>query len=94
MKDDLKDLKALIFESFNLERFLLQQLKDEVNYIIDNNVKDRQHIEKILDQLLNIQFVDTSEEFYNLCSYYETLDKENALTYKKIYSEYNGNDNE
>ena len=69
-----------------------KQIKPQVIYIIENNIKDVNFIEKVLDELLNTPTDKCYKLFIKLCTYVDTFDHELAEDYLKFYEEMYGAD--
>lgn len=66
---------------------MCDKLKIEVNFIIDNNITNKNIIERCLDVLLSIPTEKAYLFLKTLCNYYITIDNEAALFYLNMYDE-------
>ena len=63
-------------------------LKNDINYIIKNKIKDDKKIEDIFDKLLNLfQTEEVLTLFKRLCRYYYFINKELVVEYFYLYKE-------
>lgn len=68
----------------SLRKEMLYLIKEEIDYIIDNNVKDKIKIENIFDRLLDCCFDEENILYYNkLCTYYGLIDEDGEKYYRK-----------
>ncbi len=81
----MDNIKKQIVTLYHWEEHIIEELENDVNYIIDNNITDTDIIEHTLDRILDIMFHDTSTLFNKLNNYYETINQEYADEYKLIY---------
>ena len=88
----MKNIMSLIREIREIEKGYLKELREEVNYIKNNNVSDLKYIESTLDNIMSISFLDTHSLFYELCNYYDNIDEECSNEYRLMYKEINKND--
>lgn len=64
-------------------------IKNDVDYIINNNIVDRDYIEHTLDYLFDFCYDEESElYYYKLCDYYKNIDKKGATFYLKLFKKY------
>ena len=75
-----KELRKLYDESYNI-------YKSIVDNIINNQIKDINLIENTLDNILGIYTDKGFNLFVKLCTYYETVNKENAMFYFNFLKE-------
>lgn len=75
-----KDLLDIYEHAYNL-------YKIDVDYIITNNVKDINYIERILDYVLSIYTEKGFNLFLLLLLYYKDVNYQNAKTYLEILKE-------
>ncbi len=86
MNDNFLELGKQII---SLKQNMFKLIKDDVDYIIKNNIKDKMLIERTLDYLLECCYNDESIKYYkSLCEYYELIDKDGGLFYKKELKKY------
>lgn len=79
-----KELVNLINNLVQLQKNCFALMKPRVDYIISNNIVDKNEIEHLLDALLNICYDDESiKYYYKLCDYYDSIDKESSNFYRK-----------
>ena len=79
-----KELVNLIENLVQLQKNCFTLTKPRVDYIISNNIVDKNEIEHLLDVLLNICYDDESTKYYyKLCDYYDSIDKESSNFYRK-----------
>ena len=65
-------------------------LRDEVNYIINNNIKDEKKIEKTFDMLVDLLYwfgEEIEDLFFGLVNYSKKINIDIANDYEKIYIE-------
>ena len=66
----------------------LPTLELAVNDLIKSNTKDEEEIYRLMDVLLDFQFVGIGEDvFLKLLEYCKTVNQEAAADYKEIYEE-------
>ena len=86
----INDLKEPMAELNNMQLTQLNFLRDEVNYIINNNIKDEKKIEKAFDMLVDLLywFGEKIEDLYfELVNYSKKINIDIANDYEKIYTE-------
>lgn len=83
-----ENIENMVMKLNSLEKHVYLNLKNEVDYIINNDVRDIYYIEEVLDRLLSLSTVDFGTDFYRLCDYYKYIRKDNALEYIKMYKDY------
>ena len=71
-----------------LEKSYIAFLSDEVEYIIEDRVTNYNEIELLLDRIMSLMSPEKEVLFNRLCNYYENINKEYALEYRKIYKEF------
>ncbi len=62
--------------------------ENEINFIIKNNIKDKNRIERAIDEIL--EFLEDDEAlllFRRICSYYVRIDPEATMYYINYYIE-------
>ena len=73
----------------DLKQKMFEIIKVDVEYILDNNIKDSNKIEMTLDRLLECCYNDESILYFKrLCKYYGSIDKKAELFYKKELKKY------
>ena len=78
------ELFNLINNLVQLQKKCFTLIKPRVDYIISNNIVDKNEIEYLLDALLNICYDNESiKYYYKLCDYYASIDKESSNFYRK-----------
>ena len=81
--------KAII--DLNKQRYVI--VKDEIEEIIRNHIKDEMHIERKLDEMLDIlsfyENDDTLLTFRKLCKYYFDINPQATVDYINYYREQN-----
>ncbi len=86
MDDNFSEFGKLII---SLKQNMFNLIKDNVDYIMKNNIEDKMQIERTLDYLLECCYNDESIKYYNsLCEYYGLIDKDGGLFYKKELEKY------
>lgn len=84
-----KDINNLILKLQKYKEKAFKFLKQEVEYIINNNIRDIPTIEHTLDLFLNIYEENAYTTFYKLIDYYANIDKQSSIFYEqeleKIY---------
>ncbi len=86
----IENLKESMEQLNKMQEMKLIYIKSEVENIINNNVKDEQKIQKVLDMLLDLTYwygEDMEEIYYSLLRYYEKINLEVSKKYKKFYLE-------
>ena len=82
----VEDLREPILKIKKLQEESLSIVISDIDFIIKNNVKDKNKIENLLDKLLNIgMLVDVDDVYYKFLDYYKTINKYNAEEYRKYY---------
>ena len=74
----------------NVQLNQLNFLRDEVNYIINNNIKDEKKIEKTFDMLLDLVYwfgKEIEDVYFKLVEYYRKIDLDVANDYERFYNE-------
>ena len=74
----------------NMQLTQLDFLRDEVNYIINNNIKDEKKIEKTFDMLLDLEYwfgKEIEDVYFKLVEYYRKIDLDVANDYERFYNE-------
>lgn len=86
----IEELKTPMIELNNMQLMQLNFLKDEVDFVIKNSVKDKKRIEKDFDMLLDLVYwfgKELQREYYNLIEYYKQIDLDVAKDYERFYLE-------
>lgn len=84
-----KEFIDLVNQLVTLKKEMFNSIKNNVDYIIINNIRDKQYIENTLDNLFECCYDDESISYYNkLCQYYELVDKEGSKFYRKEFDKY------
>ena len=74
----------------NMQLTQLDFLRDEVNYIINNNIKDEKKIEKTFDMLVDLLYwfgEEIENLYFKLVNYSKKINMDIANDYEKIYTE-------
>lgn len=86
----IKELKTSMVELNNMQLTQLNMLKNEVDCIIKNAIRDKKRIEKDFDMLLDLAYwfgKEIEKEYYDLLKYYKKIDMEVAKDYEQFYLE-------
>lgn len=86
----INDLKEPMAELNNMQLTQLNILRDEVNYIINNNIKDEKKIEKTFDMLVDLLYwfgEEIEDLYFKLVNYSKKINIDIANDYEKIYIE-------
>lgn len=86
----INDLKEPMAELNNMQLTQLNFLRDEVNYIINNNIKDEKKIEKTFDMLVDLLYwfgEEIEDLYFELVEYYRKIDLDVANDYERFYNE-------
>ena len=86
----INELKEPMEELNNVQLNQLNFLRDEVNYIINNNIKDEKKIEKTFDMLLDLVYwfgKEIEDVYFKLVEYYRKIDLDVANDYERFYNE-------
>ena len=86
----INDLKEPMTELNNMQLTQLNFLRDEVNYIINNNIKDEKKIEKTFDMLVDLLYwfgEEIEDLYFELVNYSKKINIDIANDYEKIYTE-------
>ena len=86
------EIKSKIQSLIELYDISYNQIKPQVLYIINNNIKDVGFICHVLDELLNIPTDKCYRLFIELCNYTINIDKNISSEYLEIYQEIYGKD--
>ena len=74
----------------NIQLTQLNFLRDELNYIINNNIKDEKKIEKTFDMLVDLLYwfgEEIEDLYFELVNYSKNINIDIANDYEKIYTE-------
>lgn len=88
MENQIKDIVKDINKLNNIE---INNIKEEIDYIIKKKIANENDIEKVFDRMLSLVFVDTNiiyPLYFKLLDYYKNINTEYACDYEKIYHEY------
>ena len=86
----INDLKEPMAELNNIQLTQLNFLRDELNYIINNNIKDEKKIEKTFDMLVDLLYwfgEEIEDLYFELVNYSKNITIDIANDYEKIYTE-------
>lgn len=86
----IEELKTSMVELNNMQLTQLNILKNEVDCIIKNAIRDKKRIEKDFDMLLDLAYwfgKEIEKEYYDLLKYYKKIDIEVAKDYEQFYLE-------
>ena len=86
----INDLKEPMAELNNMQLTQLNFLRDEVNYMINNNIKDEKKIEKTFDMLVDLLYLfgeEIEDLYFKLVNYSKKVNINIASDYEKIYTE-------
>ena len=86
----INDLRESMAELNNMQLAQLNFLKDEVNYIINNNIKDEKKIEKTFDMLVDLLYwfgEEIEDLYFELVKYSKKINIDIANDYEKIHIE-------
>ena len=86
----INDLKEPMAELNNMQLTQLNFLRDEVNYIINNKIKDAKKIEKTFDMLVDLLYwfgEEIEDLYFELVNYSKKINIDIADDYEKIYIE-------
>lgn len=92
----MEEITNLINKLIKLNQIEYKNIKNDINIVIKNNIKDINTIEKLFDRLLNLLFIDPNtikETYYILLEYYKKINEEYAIEYEKIWIEETNQDN-
>ena len=86
----IEEIRTPMVELNNIQLTQLNFLKDEVDFVIKNSVKDEKRIEKDFDMLLDLVYwfgKGIEKEYYDLLKYYKKIDLDVAKDYEHFYLE-------
>lgn len=88
-----KELHYLIKSVIDLNKKRYFIIKDEIDYIINNNINNENQIERKLDEMLDIlsfyENDDTLLTYRKLCKYYFNINPRATVDYINFYKEQN-----
>jgi hypothetical protein len=88
MADLVQTISKLALTQQQLARQAEQLYSDEVDSILQDKCRDPQHIERLLDGMLDFCFDDEMLRlFKKLCRYYFKIDQEATVSYVHTYRE-------
>ena len=82
------NVKNIINEIRGISDIELENIKRDINIIINKNITDINTIERLFDRMLSLVFVDEvmlKHMYFELLSYYEKINEEYSNEYRKIY---------
>lgn len=86
----INELKEPMDELNTMQLTQLKFLRDEVNYIINNNIKDEKKIEKTFDMLVDLLYwfgEEIKDLYFKLVNYSKKINIDIANDYENIYTE-------
>lgn len=86
----INDLKEPMAELNNMQLTQLNFLRDEVNYIINNNIKDEKKIEKTFDMFVDLLYwfgEEIEDIYFGFVKYVKKINIDIANDYERIYNE-------
>ena len=86
----VNELKEPMAELNNMQLRQLEFIKNEINYIISNNIKDEKKIEKTFDMLVDLLYwfgEEIEDLYFELVKYSKKINIDIANDYEKIYTE-------
>lgn len=86
----IKDLKEPMAELNTMQLRQLEFIKSEVNYIINNNIKNEKKIEKTFDKLVDLLYwfgEEIEDLYFKFVKYSEKVNVNIASDYERIYNE-------
>lgn len=86
----INDLKEPMAELNNMQLTQLNFLRDELNYIINNNIKDEKKIEKTFDMLVDLLYwfgEEIKDLYFEFVKYVKKTNIDIANDYERIYNE-------
>lgn len=87
------NMKELIDKINNLNNKELKNIKKDIDYVIQNEVKDINAIERLFDRMLSLVFIDDTilkPIYFTLLEYYVGINKQYSNEYKNYYIEVYG----
>ena len=88
MINNNKEIKNIVNQLKQLSQIELTNLKEIVDNIVQNNIKDEWLIEHTLDRLLNLYFIDELKIrpiYMNLINYYKNINLDASEDYMNYY---------
>lgn len=86
----IEEIKTPFAELNSMQSTQLNFIKNEVSYVIKNNISDKKRIEKDFDMLLDLAYwfgKEIEKEYYDLLKYYKKIDLDVAKDYERFYLE-------
>ena len=86
----VNELKEPMAELNNMQLRQLEFIKNEINYIISNNIEDEKKIEKTFDVLVDLLYwfgEEIEAPYFELVKYSKNINMDIANDYEKIYIE-------
>ena len=93
---EIRNIKKIIMKVLKNNALVLKETAINVNYIINDNIKDKKIIEHNLDILLDLTHTmgdKTSIIYYKLLNFYKDIDVEASIYYKELYLDIINNQN-
>ena len=88
-----KELHDMVIAVIDLSKQRYEIAKNEIEYIMRNNIKDEYIIEKQLDEMLDVLCVYETDEilltFRRLCRYYFDINPQATADYINFYKQQN-----
>ena len=88
-----KELHDMVIAVIDLSKQRYEIAKNEIEYIMRNNIKDEHIIERQLDEMLDVLCVYETDEilltFRRLCRYYFDINPQATADYINFYKEQN-----
>ena len=82
-----KNISKKIEELVHFQKLVYKKISPEIERIIVTKSTDIHEIEFYLDMLSNYIIDEAINAFYNLCTYYETVNPEGAKSYFELGEE-------
>ena len=83
-----KEIEELILKINEYQTIKLMIVKNEIEYIINNNIISQIKIESVFDKLLDLTYwygSDIESLFYKFIEYYKNINNEVCNDYEKYY---------
>ena len=95
IKDDavnelINELKEPMAELNNMQLRQLEFIKNDINYIINNNIKNEKKLEKTFDMLVDLLYwfgEEIEDLYFEFVKYVKKINIDMASDYQKIYNE-------
>ena len=88
MDDNFKEIELLINKVLDLQYVVILDIRNKIEYVINNQIKDDKIIENILEDLLNLFQTDETLSLYKkLCRYYYEINPHLVIDYVYLYKE-------